>query len=294
MTPTAKSIALITYAADLRNGDGPPRYATGFFVDTQRYGKVCVTCGHVFKQHPGPDRESIFVNGTRAKLLLNAADDLGADVALIELPESMRQDPELYFHRLGRSRAINRIYYSHGWNLLEGYEDAVKLVKIWGPRLERSAVQHLPPRPVTHAVWVLRNDVYDPQSGRQFSSRNFAPGWSGAPVFNVRPPGQGDRVIGVLSVVADEGARAVAVSVENLDFLYPADDEAQEGWVGQAEPTLWEKLVGRFSAPRTPHFQIRFDQAEDPKLFHLRFAEITKQPVCPPVPEPPSPYDNSL
>jgi hypothetical protein len=294
MTLTAKSIALITYAADLRDSEGPVRYATGFFVETERYKKVCVTCAHVFEQHPGPDRDLIFVNGIPAKLLLNAAGEYGVDVALIEPPQQILEDREIHFHRLGRSRAVNRIYYSHGWSLLEGYRDAVKLVKIWGPRLERSTVQHLPPRPVTHTVWVLRNDVYDPQSGRQFSARNFAPGWSGAPVFNVRPPGERDRVIGVLSVVAEEGSRAVAVSIERLDFLYPADDETQEGWVSQVEPTVWEKLVGRLGTPPPPRFQIRYDQSEDPKLFHLRFTEITKQPVCPPVPEPPSPYDSSL
>jgi hypothetical protein len=146
-----------------------------------------------------------------------------------------------------------------------------------------------------YATWRLRNDVFDLKSGRKFSTKNFAPGWSGSPVFNVRKNIDEHCVIGVLSVVAQEEGEALAVSIEKLDFLRPVEVQSEEAWYGRAPENLWHKAaVWLRLRTAEPRYIVRYDDgSEERQLYHVRYSEITGQPVCPPMPEPASPYDIS-
>lgn len=293
-----ESIALITYDRTTlgEESDAELKYASGFFVETQDYGRVCVTCAHVVAKHPGPDKSRLFVNNFPATVKFDAAAELGIDVALLEVSEDL-VGTGIHFHQLGTSSALNRIYYSHGWSTLPAQPNTVEFIKVWGPRFERTSLRRVFAGARSHAVWRLRNDIYDPKSGRSFSTKNFSPGWSGAPVFNVRPNVRDHRVIGVLSIVAEEEGKALAVSVEELDFLRPAEAQVGEGWFGRAPESRLQQLAGRLGITQrsvAPRYVIRFDEGEpEQKLYSLRFMEITSQPVCPPISEPPSPYDRS-
>ncbi len=295
MPLSKESIAKITYSPSLgTDTDEPLRYATGFFINSEEFGPACVTCAHVVHAHPGPNYDVLYVNGHQTAVLLDAGRDFGVDVALLQVPPKVLESG-ITFHLLGRSSAVNRIYYSHGWSVLQGQESAVEFVKVWGPRFDHSTVQSLRAGTTPHNVWRLRNDVFDPKSGRTFSTKNFAPGWSGAPVFNVREDLHEHRVIGVLSIVAEQEGKALAVSIESLDFLRPADEQCREGWFGPAPENFWRRLGGRLGlkAAGLRTQVIRYDdETPERHLHNIRFREITAQPVSPPRPAPPSPYDD--
>jgi hypothetical protein len=291
MIYSQKSIALITYTPSA-SSEETLKYASGFFVETEQYGKVCVTCAHVVERHPGPDKNILYVNDCPTSVCFNGNQELGVDVALLKVPQEVL-DSGVHFHKLGRSASVNKLYYSHGWSLPRG-QSFVELSKVWGPRLDYSTAKTLRRGSQMHTVWRLRNDVPDKNLGRSFSTSNFSPGWSGAPVFNVRRNIDDHRVIGVLSVVAQEEGEAIAVSVELLDFLRPSEEQTEEGWVCRApENPLrhWiEKLTGR-SYPTEYILSFSDEEASDDQLYNVRFSEITQQPVSPPSLQPPSPYD---
>jgi hypothetical protein len=297
MAPLLKeSIARITYAPNAieESGDGGLKYASGFFVDTEIYGKVCITCAHVIEDHPGPNKDVLYVNEVETKVRFNAGTELGIDVALLEAPREVL-DSGVHLHKLGASSVLNRIYYTHAWTVFPARPGALEFSKVWGPRFAHDD-QRLARRGARiYGTWRLRNDVFDPRSGRNFSSKNFAPGWSGSPVFNVRAKLEDHRVIGVLSVVAQEEGEALAVSIEQLDFLRPMEPQVGEAWVGRAPESPLLRAAARLGLMKRTSgacYAIRFDEGEaERQLYNIRFTEITGQPVSPQVPQPPSPYD---
>jgi hypothetical protein len=292
-----ESIALITYEPDAgdRVGDAGLKYASGFFIETAAHGKVCVTCAHVLKDHPGPNKKIFYVNGVETKVCFDAWPCFGVDVALLEVPPELLTDGLLYYHKLGASQPVNGIYYTHAWSEFRPQAGAVEFNKVWGPRLVDAHQKQVRRGARTYGTWILRNDRFDPASGRSFSRKNFAPGWSGSPVFNVRERLEDHRVIGVLSIVAQEEGEAHAISIERLDFLQPVEPQIREGWLGRAPEPPWKRLASRLRlASAKPQYVIRYD--EDPQerqLFNMRYTQITGQPVCPPIPEPISLYDVS-
>lgn len=286
-----KSIAQITYPADDRpRREGGLEWASGFFAETEQFGRVCITCAHVFHDHPGKDRQVVLVNGYPARLLLDAWQDFGVDIAVVEVPEPLQADAEISYHSLGVATTPHRVYYCHGWSPVAGTPGVLELVKIWGPRLPGGPVRAPQAGRRAYTVWRLRNDVPDDDSGLAFSTKNFQRGWSGAPVFNVRRRMEDDRVVGVLSVVQADGRAGLAVSVEKLDFLRPADPQQDEGRLVRIERGWIDRLLpGRRNGDG---FEIVFqDTDRPPTLYEARFQEITNLDVSPPVPPPRSPYD---
>jgi hypothetical protein len=297
MAPLLKeSIARITYAPNAveQGAEGGLKYASGFFVDTEKYGKACVTCAHVVDDHPGPNKDVLYVNEIESRVLFNAGTELGIDVALLESQREVLESG-VHLHQLGTTSVLNRIYYTHAWSVFQARPGALEFSKVWGPRFAYDSQRLARRGAKIYGTWRLRNDVYDPRSGRSFSSKNFAPGWSGSPVFNVRERLDDHRVIGVLSVVAQEEGEALAVSIEQLDFLRPMEPQAGEAWVGRAPEGPLQRAAARLGLMKRsgkPRYAIRYDAGEgERQLYNIRFTEITGQPVCPQVPQPPSPYD---
>jgi len=266
--PYAKqSIAVLRYGA-------VGGHATGFFVDTRNHGHVCVTAAHVFHRdrHPGPDRAHILVNGKPARLIFNAFEEYGIDVALVSIPTEL-DVAALTFHSPGVSRNDQSAFYSHAWSAPKAQPNRLMFTKIWGVRFgpEETIDNDADPEKVTAVKqWLLRSDVA--KRPTQFEPAIFQPGWSGAPVFNVRSLVVDHRVIGVLSSHAGD-REATAVSVESLDFLEPRE--------AQTDEILPPPLVVRRQAT--------VDATAE--LAALRFAEITDQEICPKISEPASPYD---
>jgi len=264
-----RSIAVLRYSTDNTG------YATGFFVDTKNHGRVCVTAAHVFRRdhHPGPDRTHILVNGKPSKLVFDAFETHGIDVALVAIPEL---DPkELYFHTPGVSQHGESAFYAHAWSAPKSQPLRLQFTKIWGIRFgpdEMLDNEADPTKALPVKQWLLRSDVA--KRATSYEPAIFQPGWSGAPVFNVRSSLTDHRVIGVLSSHAGD-REATAVSVESLEFLEPREVQGEE----IMPPPLTERQ------PTTP--------GGTAEVAAMRFQEILEQSICPKIIAPDSPYDDS-
>lgn len=267
-----RSIAVLRYPQDPSKG-----HATGFFVDTKHHGKVCVTAAHVFSKgfHPGSDRTKILINGKQAELVYDAFIAFGIDVALVTIPRDLDQDA-LVFHTPGVSLKGESAFYAHAWSGPKADPSALTFTKIWGVRFGPHDVIENEADPIVAVPlkrWKLRSDV---GSRDRSEPAIFQPGWSGAPVFNVRASPQDQRVIGVLSKTNGD-REAFAVSVESLEFLEPRETQIDEVFPGE----VWAPGRSQGGPPLTLA-----------DVGALRFEEILNQRVCPKIRiAPPSPYD---
>ncbi|MBV8547076.1 MAG: hypothetical protein JO093_20115 [Acidobacteria bacterium] len=269
-----QSIVVLRYPGDAAKG-----HATGFFVDTKHYGRVCVTAAHVFSKnfHPGPDRTKILVNGRLTELSYNAFDTLGIDVALVKIPHDLSQDM-IICHTPGVSLRGDSAYYAHAWSGPKADPNSLTFTKIWGVRfgpLETIDNDADPLVAERYMRWRLRSDV---GSRDRSEPAIFQPGWSGAPVFNVRAAIANQRVIGVLSKTNGD-REAFAVSVESLEFLEPREPQNDE--IFPVPPgSKW-----------VPDLRADASQTTLADINAQRFEEILNQRAVPKIRAPLSPYD---
>jgi hypothetical protein len=280
--PPQRSIVRLTYATE------EPRheYATGFFVDTREFGKVCVTAQHFFRPgfYHGPKGEpkKALVNGKLAELIFDAYEEYGIDVALVTIPPDLPAE-EIYFHTVGISRKSNSAFYAHAWSGSREEPTGLHFTKIWGVRVKLQpaidgAAKARKEMPVVW--WSLQSHVA--KLPEPFDTQFFQSGWSGAPVFNVRSEVDAPRVVGVLSKHVGE-RDAKAVSVESLEFLEPREPKLDDTEV--MPPAL------------NPQYQQAIEQVSSDRLSRreialLKFQEIAGVPPVPKIAAPPSPYDD--
>lgn len=307
MSLATSSIAQLYYPGE------PPIFAgNGFFVETAEHPEgVCVTCAHLFDEHPGraSERHKIIVNGHESRLLYSAWEEHEVDVALVEIPEGAREDQSVVFQKLGVSdETAGAVFYICSWSPEDGGSRI--FVKVWGARLERQEFS-AGSGGKTHFRWRLRNDRPDAEAEVKHSTKNFKKGWSGAPVFNVRSQLEDHRVIGIFSSVEKSdpesgsvvtGARCI--SLATLDFLRPAEWQEGEGVVVEKrdEPTFFRRLFSAFypQAPapaENPPGVIVFErpglssEINEANVYRQRASEILRTLQYVLVPEPPSLYD---
>ena len=274
-----ESIATLRYATE----QPFPEHATGFFTDTVKYGKVCVTAGHVFMtgRYRGPDGpKKILVNGRLADLIFDAYDAHGIDVAVVSIPDDLPNEQRV-IHPLGISVKSGAAFYAHAFSASKDDPDELCLTKIWGVRIkiEPSYDRTVNPRTALPAArWRLQSHVAKPPT--PFDPAFFQPGWSGAPVFNVSLD-PNPHVIGILSKHVGE-RDAKAVSAESLDFLEPrtSGTDANE----YMPPFLNPRLQKAFEKAN----QETFSRSE---IARLQYEEIAG-PLVMKIVAPPSPYDD--
>lgn len=299
------SIAILRYPPS--GSDRQPKgHASGFFVESEEYGPVCVTCAHVFhpEYHPGPDRTKIMVNGHLANLKFDAFEHYGIDIALVEIPPTL-DTSNLTFHELGATERRGRAFYAHAWSPTVEEGEQLVFTKIWGARTKlwegydsRAAATHAR----KYKTWLLRNDIKREQPA-QFDPTHFHQGWSGAPVFNVRERLDEHAVIGVVSIVSREPRgemrrEANAISIESLAFLKPKRRQEREARPVRARRSALRTLLASFmTEPDEERFDLAFEDDAGPgsatlaSIATARFEETADEVVCPPVPWAPSPYD---
>lgn len=278
-----RSIALLTYPEDKEF-----RYANGFFL-RRKERLYCVTCAHVFDErfHPGPDRSRVLVNNVPGRLELDARRQYGVDVALVEVEADIAS---VHPQALGLATAHDRVYYAHAWSVGGGRTDAAVFEKLWGLRVRRLLQTDVRTTKQSYA-WILAVAPLRNRVPAAFDAQRFQPGWSGAPVFNIAADRNLDAVVGVLSVVAQEGGAAKAVSVESLQFLEGVQPQQGEGRL--FPPTAAQRL--RSWMTRTPEvWRIGHDDAanfDEEFPLQQRARDILQQYHCPFMTEPPTPYD---
>ena len=268
-----ESIALIDF------GSPELGHASGFFANVEGHGPVCITNAHVFSSTNDPrklDRESVFINGYEAKLKHEAWSGSSRDVALVHVPEPLIS--QVKFHPLGFSDEKYRLFYCIGWSVND--VKGIELKKIWGLR---DLTTYAPIGGKSAAsFWKLKSAL----EGSNSPVDRFQRGWSGAPVFNVRPLGVEDYVVGILQTVGQ--ADTYAYAVQSLDFLSPREKQENEGRTVRAIPNWWKRTFSM--DPGEPEYVIEFED----RYHDVKHEEIVGRPVERPQARPASPYDHVL